>query len=466
MGQCTSSGVDPAPVVSDAAVGAAQPGAVSAAPRVSVIIATYNWSAALACAIRSVQRQTLQDFEILVVGDACTDDSEALVASFGDPRIVWSNLAHNAGSQQAPNNAALAMARGEWIAYLGHDDIWAPRHLESTIAAACAAGSQVAAAGMIMYGAPGSGATWTAGLFADGRCADDDFVPPSALVHQRALIDRIGAWADPRTLRLPTDCEFFMRARAASPVAPSNEVTVFKFSAAARRNAYQAKSIVEQQCCLANLERGEHFVAEELVKLLQSRMAGRSWKLLLTDTTKLAPGELFRANRVAKGVEHRFDSDALRSLDAAETFTLDHEPASFEWHAVEHSARHGAFRWTGSAARSTVEWPVRLDRPLAMRIHVVHMLAAGALQALVVEAQGQRVATTVARTDAGTWLVDGVLDPALHASRVPYVQVTLSGIASARPLDIGISADRRRLGVAIGAIELAPLTRSRVAVPG
>ncbi|HEX9167457.1 MAG TPA: glycosyltransferase, partial [Roseiarcus sp.] len=74
---------------------------------VSVIIATYNWSTALRLAVHSVLGQTLQAFEILVVGDACTDDSEAVVAAFGDARIRWLNLAQNAGSQSGPNNAGL-----------------------------------------------------------------------------------------------------------------------------------------------------------------------------------------------------------------------------------------------------------------------------------------------------------------------------------------------------------------------
>jgi cellulose synthase/poly-beta-1,6-N-acetylglucosamine synthase-like glycosyltransferase len=65
-------------------------------PRVSVIIATYNWSSVLPYSIGSVLQQTMEDFEILVVGDRCTDDSEAVVAAIGDPRIRWINLPANA----------------------------------------------------------------------------------------------------------------------------------------------------------------------------------------------------------------------------------------------------------------------------------------------------------------------------------------------------------------------------------
>src|SRR5437764_794116 len=104
-----------------------------AIPSVSVIIATYNWSAALKCAIRSVLDQTLQDFELLIVGDACTDDTEQVVRSFDDARIKWFNLTKNHGSQYAPNNFGLKQAKAYYIAYLGHDDLWWPTHLTSLV---------------------------------------------------------------------------------------------------------------------------------------------------------------------------------------------------------------------------------------------------------------------------------------------------------------------------------------------
>ena len=59
------------------------------APRVNVIIATYNYSAALRCAIQSVLAQRFTDFELLVIGDGCTDDSAEVAASFKDPRVRW-----------------------------------------------------------------------------------------------------------------------------------------------------------------------------------------------------------------------------------------------------------------------------------------------------------------------------------------------------------------------------------------
>ena len=66
-------------------------------------------------------RQTYSDWELLVVGDSCTDDTEEVVAQFGDARIHYRNLQENCGDQSGPNNAALRMATGRYLAYLNHD---------------------------------------------------------------------------------------------------------------------------------------------------------------------------------------------------------------------------------------------------------------------------------------------------------------------------------------------------------
>src|SRR3954471_20793743 len=103
-------------------------------PRVSVIIPTYNRSTVLPFAVHSVLGQTLGDFELLVVGDGCTDDTEQVVMAIKDPRVRWINLPSNTGHQSGPNNRGLQEARGEYIAYLGHDDLWLRHHLECATA--------------------------------------------------------------------------------------------------------------------------------------------------------------------------------------------------------------------------------------------------------------------------------------------------------------------------------------------
>src|SRR6185436_5194467 len=102
-------------------------------PRVTVIIPTYNWSSVLPFSIGSVLRQTFLDFELLVLGDGCTDDSESVVSRTGDERVRSINLPANTGHQSGPNNEGLRQARGEIVAYLGHDDLWLPHHLASIV---------------------------------------------------------------------------------------------------------------------------------------------------------------------------------------------------------------------------------------------------------------------------------------------------------------------------------------------
>lgn len=105
----------------------------SALPMVTIIIATYNRSQILHYAIESALGQTFRDFELWVIGDGCTDDTEQVVASFKDPRVHWYNLPENTGYESEPHNEGLRRARGKYIAYLNHDDLWMPNHLQVVV---------------------------------------------------------------------------------------------------------------------------------------------------------------------------------------------------------------------------------------------------------------------------------------------------------------------------------------------
>ncbi|HEX7502350.1 MAG TPA: glycosyltransferase [Acidobacteriota bacterium] len=79
-------------------------------PLVSVVTATYNRSHVLSAAIASLRGQTLTDWEQIIVGDACSDDTERVVAEFADPRLRFVNLEENIGEQSGPNNAGIRLA--------------------------------------------------------------------------------------------------------------------------------------------------------------------------------------------------------------------------------------------------------------------------------------------------------------------------------------------------------------------
>lgn len=100
---------------------------------VSIIMPSWNTGRFIAESIQSVLDQTYPDWELLIVDDCSTDNTDEVVASFHDDRIRYLHNAHNSGAALT-RNYALREAKGEWIAFLDSDDLWAPEKLEHQIA--------------------------------------------------------------------------------------------------------------------------------------------------------------------------------------------------------------------------------------------------------------------------------------------------------------------------------------------
>ena len=96
-------------------------------PKVSVIIPTYNRAPLISEAIDSVLAQTFTDFEIIVVDDESTDDTEAVVKAYGDRvTYVWTP---NGGTGHA-RNVGMQHATGEYLTFLDSDDVLYPYALD------------------------------------------------------------------------------------------------------------------------------------------------------------------------------------------------------------------------------------------------------------------------------------------------------------------------------------------------
>jgi glycosyltransferase involved in cell wall biosynthesis len=110
-------------------------GAYARAPVVSVVTPAYNVAATISETIASVAAQSWREFEMIIVDDGSTDETPVLLARHARryPWISWFTQA-NAGVAAA-RNAAIAMARGEFIAFLDADDVWEPNKLALQIAA-------------------------------------------------------------------------------------------------------------------------------------------------------------------------------------------------------------------------------------------------------------------------------------------------------------------------------------------
>lgn len=222
-------------------------------PRVTVLMATYNWSSVLPYSIGSALLQTYRDFELLVLGDGCTDDSEQVVRGIDDPRVQWIDLPRH-GHQSGPNNAGLARARGEYIAYLGHDDLWLPHHLE-VLVAALDAGADVAHSAIAF-------------VPADGGVRHASTLAPTSAAHRRSMIDVIGGWRDYRQLTVMPEEDLWQRAHAAGmrfTFVP--RLTAIKFPAAWRRDVYRERPSHEQAAWLARIRSEPDLEMTELVSM-------------------------------------------------------------------------------------------------------------------------------------------------------------------------------------------------------
>jgi cellulose synthase/poly-beta-1,6-N-acetylglucosamine synthase-like glycosyltransferase len=100
--------------------------------RITVAISLFNKAAHIGAALDSVLRQSVSDFDIIVVDDGSTDEGPDIVQRLCDPRITLHRQAN--GGVSAARNVALKLAQGEFVAFLDADDLWRPRHLEHLIA--------------------------------------------------------------------------------------------------------------------------------------------------------------------------------------------------------------------------------------------------------------------------------------------------------------------------------------------
>ena len=101
-----------------------------AQPFFSVVIPTYNRAGFIATAVQSVIDQTFRDWELIVVDDASTDDTQDVLRTFRDARIQILRNETNL-ERSASRNRGIAEARGQYICFLDSDDYYLPNHLST-----------------------------------------------------------------------------------------------------------------------------------------------------------------------------------------------------------------------------------------------------------------------------------------------------------------------------------------------
>jgi glycosyltransferase involved in cell wall biosynthesis len=377
----------------------AGPGAVPAraSPQVTVIIATYNRSGALRYAISSVLAQTYRDFELLVVGDACTDDSASVAAEFADPRVRWHNLSTNCGNQFGPNNHGLGQARGRYIAYLAHDDLWHRDHLATLVAAIEAHEADLVFSLTLEIGPPEKPTRHVIGLCPDGVYHWSIWAPPSAWLHRHDVVGRMGAWRDYQSMVVPTDVEFLARAfEQHMHIVPVAELTTFKLTSVQRTKAYLDRAGDEQKEWWGRLQREDDLRYREMLAVLADyarRHLDSTSRFVLP--SRSTSGSLVDAFRVRRGLPPaprrpgvqvaplftdraalRFlnsDGDIAPAQDRNALHGSGDVPADglfvgLNWHSLEMDLEGRKWRWMDRNAEIVVTRPTGRSRRLAVEL--------------------------------------------------------------------------------------------------
>ncbi len=197
-------------------------------PRVSVCIPSYNLAGFIGETIKSVLAQTFTDFELLIEDDGSTDNSLEVIRAFDDPRIVFTECAHEGHNERT--NSMVRRASGEYIALLPADDVWAADKLEKQVAyldahpdcgIAFSRAEFIGTAGNELLGDPRlfeppnmARAFWTK-RFMVGNCL---FIATS--LYRRSLHEEVGYFDE--SLHLLSDLEFYVR------VVKNHELHVFE----------------------------------------------------------------------------------------------------------------------------------------------------------------------------------------------------------------------------------------------
>ncbi len=240
-------------------------------PVISIILATYNRSNILGYSIQSVLWQTYDNFELIVIGDCCTDDTECVVSNFNDPRISFINLEDNFGEQSGPNNVGLRRAKGEYIAFLNHDDLWFPDHLMYSLKMLKSSSADlVLASGFIDYPDDPDDCALTGVLSKKyGYHPSRTFVPASNWVFKSQLIDEIGFWNAAKNLYLAPSHDWLKRVfEAGKVIVPTKHFTVIALPSSSRANSYLNRQSADSEYYFKELRENPFFRENLLEKHL------------------------------------------------------------------------------------------------------------------------------------------------------------------------------------------------------
>lgn len=205
-------------------------------PLVSIIIPCYKAEKELPAALASISQQTHTHWEIIAINDCWPDNTESILLRFQeahtDREVRFLRHKENKGLG-ATRNTGIAAARGAYIAFLDHDDIWEPNHLANGLQTLKSKQGDIYYSSVKVFNANGTGNEWIWGptpedlqrfpetLF--GR----NFIQPSSAIFTSCFLKRLGPMDINPKLHFCEDHDYWIRAiNLGGNLITSDEVTV------------------------------------------------------------------------------------------------------------------------------------------------------------------------------------------------------------------------------------------------
>lgn len=414
-------------------------------PAFTVIMATWNRGRHILPSVRAILAQSCRDFELLVIGDSVTDDTAVHLAALQDPRLRWISNTPRWGTQSGPNNRGIAEARAPWVAYCGHDDIWAPDHLEALQEAIGRyPGADAVVSGLLVHRMHAARPFAVYGLLEDfaadaARC----FVQPSATAHRTSVI-RNHLWPRPEDVEVPVDLHVQQQLiKAGAAFAATSRITVHKFTAAGRYLSYFDVSSVEQETMLERMKAPDY----ETWLAAAARQARDSGDYMAAE--QRPAGKAANTERVARIARARGVEGLPENMRVRRGICLlqSGEPRAQDWHGFPEGE---SYRAAGPNPRPKMLLPLLSGSWVELRLQV-RAPRLPLIRALRLWLNGSRVKHTVERLEKrdGQHWAQIVLRGRLYPDKASVLTI--------EHLDEKFASGEIRRGIAVGAVQAVPL---------
>lgn len=204
-------------------------------PLVSILMPTHSRVDVIAFAIQSVLRQTISDFELLIVGDGCAPGTADVIAAFNDDRIRFFDLPKAPYFGYANRNIALREAKGTFIGFAADDDLLLPDHLELLLKS-LDGGAAIAYSQAIWISTDGIAAPFLTNLGMADELENfmkrENTIPASCFLYRADSLPHLDAWRED----VPSAADWrlwhrIIRENNVNPVPYCRSPTVMHFSA-------------------------------------------------------------------------------------------------------------------------------------------------------------------------------------------------------------------------------------------